>query len=295
VLLLTGATGTVGRALLRRLLAGGTTVRCLVRDPRRLGDNRPRVQIALGDLGDPASFVDALRDVDTVVHLASVIRDQPSGSIEELVGFATVRLLEAAEHAGAARFVFFSTLRAGGDSPIRFMRAKALAERAVAQSPLPSTVFAPSIIYAPDDPYVTLLRRLSLLPVMPIPGDGSARFAPIWSEDAAACVIATLPGGLAESESIGGRYELAGPDVLTHRQIVELVLAAAHRRRRIVGIPADLTRGVLKAVERISGPHAFATFDEAQLLDVSLLAAQGTADCRRLGVAPRSMAAVLGL
>ena len=115
-------------------------------------------------------------------------------------------------------------------------------------------MFAPSIIYAPNDPYVTLLERMSLLPVMPIPGDGTARFAPIWSEDVADCVVATLPGGTAESDALGARYELAGPDVLTHRQIVKLVLAATHRRRRIIAVSPRLTRPVLKAVERISGP-----------------------------------------
>jgi uncharacterized protein YbjT (DUF2867 family) len=295
VLLLTGATGTVGRALLRRLLAAGMSVRCLVRDPRRLGPERVRVQIALGDLGDPASFRHALRDVDTVIHLASVIRDQRAGSIEELAGFATIRLLETAESAGAERFLFFSTLNADTASPVRFMRAKAVAERAVIQSSLRSTVFAPSIIYAPNDPYVTLLQRMSLLPLLPIPGDGSARFAPIWSEDVADCVLATLPGGRASASAVGARYELAGPDVLTHRQIVRIVLAAAHRRRRIVGVSPALTRRVLKAVERIGGPDAFATWDEAELLDVPLLAAQGTADCRRLGVQPRPMVAVLGV
>src|SRR5205085_4113349 len=86
VLLLTGATGLVGSALLRRLTATGQPVRCLVRDPRRLGPDRVRVQIALGDLADPPSFRNALRGVATVVHLAAAIRDQRSGSIEELNG-----------------------------------------------------------------------------------------------------------------------------------------------------------------------------------------------------------------
>ncbi len=295
MLLLTGATGTVGRAVLQRLLADGRSVRCLVRDPRRLGPERVRVQIALGDLGDPDSFRHALRDVDIVIHLASVIRDQRAGSIEDLAGSATVRLLGAAEEADVDRFLFFSTLNADSESQVRFIRAKAIAEQAVVQSPLPSTVFAPSIIYAPNDPYVTLLERMSLLPVMPIPGDGATRFAPIWSHDVADCVLATLPGGHAPDQTVDARYELAGPDILTHRQIVKLVLASRHRRRRIVGISSSLTRRVLNAVERISGPHAFATWDEAELLEVPLLAAQGSADCRRLGVNPRPMAAVLGV
>ena len=112
MLLLTGATGLVGSALLRRLVAEGAQVRCLVRDPRRLGAQRVRVQIALGDLTDPPSFRNALRGVSTVVHLAASIRDQPRGSIEELNGIATWRMVEAAERRGVERFLFFSALGA---------------------------------------------------------------------------------------------------------------------------------------------------------------------------------------
>jgi uncharacterized protein YbjT (DUF2867 family) len=294
VLLLTGATGTVGRALLPRLLADGTPVRCLVRDPRRLGPERVRVQIALGDLGDHLSFRHALRGVDTVIHLASVIRDQPHGSIEELSGVATWRLVQAAERAGVTRFVFFSTLGASTRSRARLMRAKAVAERAVASSALEHTVFAPSIIYAPGDPYLTLLARMSWLPVMPIPGSGAAAFEPICADDVAACVMATLPGGAAAAAAVGARYELAGPETLTHRQIVETVLRSLHRRRRVTGVPVWLTRRILNLVELLGGPTAFATWDEAELLEVPLISSVGTADAERLGVAPRRMAEVLG-
>src|SRR3954466_889506 len=108
MILLTGATGVVGSALLRRLTARRGPVRCLVRDPRGLGDQRVRVQIALGDLADPPSFRHAMRGVRTVIHLAAAIRDQPRGSIEELNGVATWRMVQAAERAGVERFVFFS-------------------------------------------------------------------------------------------------------------------------------------------------------------------------------------------
>src|SRR6266576_2453000 len=117
MILLTGATGLVGTALLRRLTAEGESVRCLVRDPRRLGAERVRVQIALG------------------------------------------------ERAGVEKFVFFSALQASTRSRARFFRAKALAERAVADSSLGHTVFAPSIVYSPGDPWLRLLERMSLLPV----------------------------------------------------------------------------------------------------------------------------------
>jgi NADH dehydrogenase len=280
--------------LLCRLTATGTPVRCLVRDPRRLGPERVHVQIALGDLGDHLSFRHALRGIDTVVHLASVIRDQPGGSIEELAGVATWRLVQAAERAGVQRFVFFSTLAASTRSRARLMRAKAIAEQAVVESTLEHTVFAPSIVYSPGDPYLSLLARMSWLPVMPIPGSGQAAFQPIWAEDVADCVLAALPGGPAAAQSVGARYELAGPETLTHQEIVEAALHSFHRQRTIVKIPVRLTRRLLKLVELLGGPTAFATWDEAQLLEVPLISLRGTADAERLGVVPKSMRAVLG-
>jgi uncharacterized protein YbjT (DUF2867 family) len=295
VLLLTGATGTVRRAILRRLTATQTPVRCLVRDPRRLGPERVRVQIALGDLGDHLSFRHALRGIDTVVHLASVIRDQPGGSIEELAGVATWRLVQAAERAGVQRFVFFSTLGASTRSRARLMRAKAVAERAVVESTLDHTLFAPSIVYSPSDPYLTLLAKMSWLPVMPIPGSGKAAFEPIWAEDVADCTLAALPGGRAAAQSVGARYELAGPETLTHQEIVEIALSSFHRRRAIVKVPIWITRRLLKLVELLGGPTAFATWDEAELLEVPLVSRRGTADAQRLGVVPRPMRAVLGV
>ena len=295
MLLLTGATGTIGSPLLRRLLAEGIEVRCLVRDPRRLGAERVRVQIALGRLEDHLSFHHALRGVDTVVHLASVIRDQPGGSIEELAGVATWRLVRAAERAGVERFVFFSALGASTRSRARLLRAKAVAERAVMESSLRHTVFAPSLVYAPGDPYLKLLGRMSLLPVMPIPGSGHTPFQPIWADDVANCVIAALPGGEAAEEAIGARYELAGPETLSQREFVELVLRAGRRRRPVVALPEQVVRPALRALELVMGPTAVATWDEAELLQVPMVSRHGTADAEALGVVPKRAAAVLGV
>ena len=81
-----------------------------------------------------------MRGVDTVIHLAAAIRDQPAGSIEELDAMATLRLVRAAEKAGAKRFLFFSAIGASPHSPARFFRAKALAEQAVEEADLETTV-----------------------------------------------------------------------------------------------------------------------------------------------------------
>lgn len=289
MLLLTGATGQVGSTLLRRLVDDGTDVRCLVRDPRRLQSMRVRVQIALGDLADPPSYRNALRGVDTVVHLAATIRDQPNGSIEELNGIATWRIVRAAQRAGVGRFVFFSTLDASAHHRTRFHRAKAAAEQAVRESDLAWTVFAPSIIYSPGDAWLTLLARLALAPVMTMSGLGRARYQPIWAEDAAACVLAALRS----PSSVRRRYELAGPETLTHTEIVRLVLDSIDRPRPLLKIPTPIVSRALRLLEATLGSRAFATWDEAELMECSMVARSGTADAERLGVSPKSMRAVL--
>ena len=306
MLLLTGATGLVGSSLLPRLLAEGTQVRCLVRDPRRLGAQRVRVQIALGDLTDPPSFRNALRGVETVVHLAAAIRDQPRGSIEELDGIATWRMVEAAERQGVERFVFFSALGASTYHRTRCLRAKALAEQAVREADVRSIVFAPSIVYAPGDPWLALLERLSVSPVMPISGRGRADFQPIWVEDVADCVIAALrePGanGLPTAGTTAGaaesdghvRYELAGPETLSHEDIVRTLLRSLNRRRALLHVPTPLVSRSLRVLERAAGPDVFATWDEAELMETSMTSARGSADAEVLGVKPARMAAVLG-
>jgi uncharacterized protein YbjT (DUF2867 family) len=288
VILLTGATGTVGSALLRRLTAQGRPVRALVRDQRRLGDQRVRVQIALGDLADPPSFRNALRGVDTVVHLAASIRDQPRASIEELNALATLRLVRAAERAGVERFVFFSALNARHHSRTRFFRAKALAEEAVEASAMQTTVFRPSIVYTPGDPWLTLLDRLSRLPAMPVSGSGRAVFEPIWAEDVAEAVMHALADGAASS------YDLAGPELLSYDDIVRIALRASHRRRRLLHVPLPVVRGALKALRRVAGPKVFATWEEAELMEEPMVSQRGTADIEKLGVNPLPMPAVLG-
>src|SRR3954454_15356422 len=293
MILLTGATGLIGAALLRRLVSPDGPrhpVRCLVRDPRGLGADRVRVQIALGDLADPPSFRNALRGVKTVVHLAATIRDQPAGSIEELNGIATWRLVQAAERAGVERFVFFSALGATSHDRTRFLRAKALAEEAVVKSAIPGhTIFAPSIVYAPHDQFLSMIERMTLLPVVPVSGRGEARYQPIWAEDVAACVVNAL-----ERDERDGYYELAGPEELTHTDIIRLAMEAAGRHRPLLHVPTPIVSRTLRAVQALMKSKAPAVWDEAELMEVSLTTPRGTADAEALGVRPRPMAEVLG-
>ena len=174
---------------------------------------------------------------------------------------ATLRLVRAAERAGARRFVFFSAIGASLQSPTRFFRSKALAREAVESSRLETTVFSPSIVYnTPGDPWLTLLERLSLLPAVPVSGAGRALFQPIWAEDVADCVVASpdLPADGRRS------FHLAGPEALS--QDGKFAHSAAAAR---APTPAACTCRCRWCADR-SGAGApcrssvFATWEEAQ-------------------------------
>jgi uncharacterized protein YbjT (DUF2867 family) len=298
MLLLTGATGLVGSALLRRLVAEGQPVRCLVRDPRRLGPQRVRVQIALGDLADPPSFRNAMRGVDTVVHLAASTRDQPRGSIEELAAIATWRMVEAAQRAGVERFVFFSALGASTHHRSRLFRAKALAEQAVRESDMHTTVIAPSLVYAPGDRWLTLIERLALLPMVPISGRGRSVCQPIWAEDVASCVLAALGDGADKEATDNGvthrRHELAGPQTMTYNEVVNAVLRSLDRERPLLPLPTPIVSRTLRLLERAMHIGTPITWDEAELLEANMVAEDGSTDAEALGIVPQKISAVVG-
>ncbi len=127
---------------------------------------------------------------------------------------------------------------------------------------------------------MTLTRRLALLPALPLVGDADAAFEPIWADDVARCVIAEL-----DDKSPGKRrHELAGPERLTYEQMSRVISWTMDRRRRVVHVPSNLVRLGLNGVRRAVGDAAFATWEEAELLEVSMVSERGTADAESLGV-----------
>jgi NADH dehydrogenase len=287
---MTGATGTLGKPLLQRLLGAGEQVRCLVREPRRLGPSRVQVQISIGDLSEGKGFDRAMRGIDTVIHLAATTRDQGRGTIEELNGLATVRLIAAARRAGVRRIVFVSSFGASTSSTSRFIRTQALAAEAVKQSGLEAVVFEAGIIYAPDDPWVKLMSELAKLPVMPVIGDGKASFQPIWAEDAADAITATL---LKDIATPGAPIALAGPDALSQDQILKLVMRHFGAQKPLIHLPTGFSRKLLDWQEKRLGQAALATWDQVALLQESILSPRGVGDLGVLGVDPLPMVDVL--
>lgn len=228
MILLTGSTGFVGGYLLKRLLASGEKVRCLVRSQGGLERLRELpVEIASGDLLDPASLPKALEGIDRVIHLAGILRGQGEQRFDRVNAEGTKVLMEAAKEAGVWHFIYISCLWAHPDPAFPFAFSKWKGEEAVKAGGLSYTILRPSAIFGEGDHFIEVLeaflRRALIVPLM-----GSAgRFQPIWAGDVASCILKALSDG----GFIGRTIPLGGPEPFSFEQIVDLVLKALGVRR----------------------------------------------------------------
>src|SRR5439155_26088615 len=186
--LVTGGTGFIGPHVVHALRARGTPVRALVRKPA--GATRLAawgVELATGDVTDPASLRAACQGVDAVVHLVAIIRGRPA-DFERVMADGTRNVVAAAQEAGVRRFVLASAL--GLDErtkdAVPYFAAKWEMERAVRDSRLEHVIYRPSFVFGRDGGVLpTFVRLARFAPVTPIIGPGTRRLQPIWGEDLA--------------------------------------------------------------------------------------------------------------
>lgn len=251
---ITGGTGFVGRAVIQALRAEGYAVRCLVRrgsepDLRGFG----AIERVEGDVMARQTLDDGLAGCDAVVHLVGIIRERPAiGSTFERVHVqGTQNVLGAAAAAGVRRYLHMSALGARAGARSRYHRTKWAAEEAVRSSPLPWTIFRPSIVYGPGDEFVTMLRgMIEGLPVVPVIGSGRQRLQPV----PVAQVAQGFARALALEATVKHTYDVGGPDAVSMVELLDMIAAALGRRRRLkVHVPIGLVRPVTQLLHRLPG------------------------------------------
>jgi len=270
VILVTGATGFIGAEILRRASGRGWRVRGLARHPERaeaLG-RLPHVELFRGDLTDPGSLTGAFEDVDAVVHLVGIIVETGDQTFESVHVGGTRAALEEARRAGVGRFVHMSALGVeSGRKETAYLATKARAEELVRESGLSATVFRPSIVIGRDSAIVSRLRTaLRWSPVVPLPGGGRQRLQPVWVGDVAECFLQAARA----PRSPRAVYEVAGPEVLTLREMVQTLAGAMGKRRAILSVPSSLARAGAAIAGRL--PGALVTSDQLTMLEMDNVA-----------------------
>ena len=234
-ILITGASGHTGSRMAAQLAHDGHIVVALSRDAARLAralpaDAQPRVTVVISDLL-----------TDTAETIATRLPFAP----DALIALTHIRLapqiIALANACGTRRIILTSSTRRFTQFPEETARAVIAGEQQVAESGLEFTVIRPSMIYGGerDNNMTHLVAALRKYPVHPLPSSGQMRWQPVFTWD----VVAAVNAALNRPETTAGKmYTVAGPDPMTYREMVTIMLRAMNRRVWLLPIPIAVIR-----------------------------------------------------
>ena len=261
-----GGSGFVGRHVIRALARKGYRIRAAVR--------RPDLATHLQPLGAPGQIMPvqtnlryrwsvdrAVDGADAVVNAVGILAPTGKQTFEAVQSFGPRAIAEAARGAGLSGITHISAIGADADSLSAYAQSKAAGEAAVFETLPDSVVLRPSIIFGPEDGFFNKFAAMSAMtPALPLIGGGHTLFQPVYVHDVAEAVAQSVDGQL----TAGSVYELGGPEVLSFKECLEVMLAIINRQRLLVPLPFPVASVMGKLLQILPSPML--TADQVQLL-----------------------------
>jgi uncharacterized protein YbjT (DUF2867 family) len=261
-----GGSGFLGRSVVRALAKRDYRIRVAVRRPELAGHLQPlgkvgQIHSVQANLRYPDSVANAMRDSHVAINLVGILAEGGAQTFDAVQGEGAGTVAKAANAVGA-RMVHISAIGADGNSQSRYARAKAAGEQAVLSAMPSATIMRPSVVFGPEDQFTNRFAFLArMAPALPLIGGGLTKLQPVYVGDVATAVADTVDG----KTRAGATYELGGPEVLTMREVIEIILATIERQRMLISLPFGLAN--LKAMFLQFAPGALKlTPDQVALL-----------------------------
>ena len=285
LVLVTGATGFVGRLVVRELQDHHHRVRCLVHTPGRdrLFSDRS-VEVQYGSVTDPAALAETFYDVEVVIHLVGIIRQGRRRSFDQINRQGVANVVAAAKETGVKHFIEVSAIGATNNSTYSYLYSKWRGEQEVANSGLPYTILRSSIMFGEGDEFLNALAGLvRVSPLVPVAGSGRNRFQPIAAADVARCVVLAV-----DREDLKGKtIEIGGPQQLSYNEIIGAVARTLGKRRLYFHLPVWLMYLATSVVQRLQ-PRPLITTDQLRMLSLRNVAELGVVE-QTFGFTPRPL------
>ncbi|MDP9274002.1 MAG: complex I NDUFA9 subunit family protein [Chloroflexota bacterium] len=237
----TGANGFVGRHVVAQLLLREHDVRALISErpgaekelPNSEGGN---LEVRRADVRKPESLRGAFENIDAVVHTVAVPTERRQKFAEVNVA-GVAHVVAEAQRAGVRRIVHMGALGADPVSPYPYLRSKGRGEALVTGSGIAHVVLQPSLLFGEGDDFFPRLAFSLMFPVVPVPGDGKARFQPLHVDDIARALVAAV-----ERPEISGVHEIGGAEPVTYDEMLAETMRGTGKRRPTLHVPVPLMK-----------------------------------------------------
>ncbi len=249
MILVTGGTGFIGRAVLRQLFESGRVARVLIR-PSRHSPRLPKgrnIDVAVASLLDERALRAALKGVDAIIHLAGAEWHGRNANLLDVDIRGTENLARVAADSDIKRIITVSHIGASRSSGYPVFKAKGIAEEHIRRSGVPHTIFRSSLVFGPEDHFTTsLARMLAMSPILfPVPGSTRTVVQPLWVED----LVTVMLWSLEDEATVDRTYEIGGSEYFTIRQVVELLMQATRRQRILFDLHPVFMRALFVTLE----------------------------------------------
>jgi uncharacterized protein YbjT (DUF2867 family) len=291
-----GGSGFLGRNVVRALCKHDYRVRVAVRRPELAGYLQPsgkvgQIHAVQANIRHPASIEAAMRDSHVAINLVGILAESGAQTFDAVQTKGAETIAQAASAAGA-RMVHVSAIGADENSASHYARSKAAGEKAVLAAIPSATILRPSVVFGPEDQFTNRFAALARIsPALPLIGGGATKMQPVYVDDVAAAVADAVDG----KTKPGVTYELGGPEVLSLREIIEIILAIAKRKRMLMPLPFGLAKLQAAFLQFAPGDLKL-TPDQVELLRtdnvVSEAAKSAGLTLEGLGITPDSLEGV---
>lgn len=236
MLLITGATGFVGQNLLNKLTGEKIKVRCLVRDKKKIVDNSNEWEIIEGDISDKNILYQATQNVDTVIHLASVIKSSDHQEFMNINVQGTRNLIEACIKNKVKKIIYISSLDAVLNKSNIYGKSKAISENAIENSNIDYIILRPALIYGKGSKDIIMLTKLIRgHPVVPVIGSGRGKLQPVYVNDICDIILKLI-----ESDIKNKTYFIAGEQKISLNDLIDKIANMFSKKVIKVHIPLKL-------------------------------------------------------
>jgi NADH dehydrogenase len=291
-----GGSGFLGRSVVRALAKRDYRIRVAVRRPELAGHLQPlgrvgQIHAVQANLRYPASVEAAMRDSHAAINLVGILAEGGAQTFEAVQAAGAGSVAKAASAAGA-RMVHVSAIGADENSLSHYARSKAAGEKAVLAAVPSATILRPSIVFGPEDQFTNRFAALAKVsPVLPLIGGGMTKMQPVYVGDVATAVADGVDG----KTRPGATYELGGPEVLSMREIMQIILATIERKRMLVSLPFGLAKLQALLLQFAPGPLKLTPDQVEQLRSDNVVSDAAKAEGRTLealGIAADSLEAI---